>query len=94
MYPSPLRDDGYDISSFLEIHPDLGTVNDFRNFMDAAHARGLKVIADLVMNHTSDQHPWFQEARRNPKSPKRVIRNAFLAAAAAVGRSIQKPISR
>lgn len=71
MYPSPLLDDGYDISSFLEIHPDLGTVNDFRLFMDAAHARGLKVIADLVMNHTSDQHPWFQEARRNPNSPKR-----------------------
>src|SRR5680860_651438 len=71
MYPSPLRDDGYDISSFLEIHPDLGTVNDFRLFLDAAHARGLKVVADLVMNHTSDQHPWFQEARRNPNSSKR-----------------------
>ncbi len=71
MYPSPLLDDGYDISGFLEIHPDLGTVNDFRQFMDAAHTRGLKVIADLVMNHTSDQHPWFQEARRNPASPKR-----------------------
>lgn len=70
MYPSPLLDDGYDISSFLEIHPDLGTVNDFRLFLDAAHARGLKVVADLVMNHVSDQHPWFQEARRNPKSPK------------------------
>jgi len=71
MYPSPLLDDGYDISGFLEIHPDLGNVNDFRLFMDAAHARGLKVIADLVMNHTSDQHPWFQEARRNPASPRR-----------------------
>jgi maltose alpha-D-glucosyltransferase/alpha-amylase len=71
MYPSPLLDDGYDIAGFTEIHPDLGTVNDFRLFMDAAHARGLKVIADLVMNHTSDQHPWFQEARRNPNSPKR-----------------------
>jgi maltose alpha-D-glucosyltransferase/alpha-amylase len=71
MYPSPLRDDGYDIASFLEIHPDLGSVNDFRLFLDAAHARGLKVIADLVMNHTSDQHPWFQEARRDPTSPKR-----------------------
>ncbi|CAN5648072.1 hypothetical protein BH23CHL5_BH23CHL5_16380 [soil metagenome] len=71
MYPSPLRDDGYDISSFLEIHPDLGNVNDFRHFLDAAHARGLKVVADLVMNHTSDQHPWFQEARHNLHSPKR-----------------------
>jgi maltose alpha-D-glucosyltransferase / alpha-amylase len=70
MYPSPLLDDGYDISSFLEIHPDLGTVNDFRHFVDAAHARGLKVITDLVMNHISDQHPWFQEARLDPESPK------------------------
>jgi maltose alpha-D-glucosyltransferase / alpha-amylase len=71
MYPSPLRDDGYDIADFTDIHPDLGSMNDFRLFLDAAHARGLKVIADLVMNHTSDQHPWFQEARRNPNSPKR-----------------------
>ncbi len=71
MYPSPLLDDGYDISGFTEIHPDLGTVNDFRNFVDAAHARGMKVISDLVLNHTSDQHPWFQEARSNPDSPKR-----------------------
>jgi len=71
MYPSPLLDDGYDIASFLEIHPDLGTVNDFRLFLDAAHARGLKVVADLVMNHVSAQHPWFQEARRKPNSPKR-----------------------
>ncbi len=71
MYPSPLRDDGYDISDFLAIHPDFGTVADFKRFLDAAHARGLRVIADLVMNHTSDQHAWFQEARSNPDSPKR-----------------------
>jgi maltose alpha-D-glucosyltransferase/alpha-amylase len=71
MYPSPLRDDGYDIANFTAIHPDFGTVADFKLFLDAAHARGLKVIADLVMNHTSDQHPWFQEARANPDSPKR-----------------------
>ncbi|MFL5761605.1 MAG: maltose alpha-D-glucosyltransferase [Thermomicrobiales bacterium] len=71
MFPSPLRDDGYDISSFDEIHPDYGTVDDFKEFLDQAHARGLRVIADLVMNHTSDQHSWFQEARRDPKSPKR-----------------------
>jgi maltose alpha-D-glucosyltransferase / alpha-amylase len=71
MYPSPLRDDGYDIASFTEIHPDVGTVNDFRQFLDGAHARGLKVIADLVMNHTSDQHPWFQESRQDANSPKR-----------------------
>ncbi len=71
MFPSPLRDDGYDISSFGEIHSDYGTVDDFKEFLDLAHAKGLRVIADLVMNHTSDQHPWFQEARRDPDSPKR-----------------------
>lgn len=71
MYPSPQRDDGYDISDFVSINPDFGTVEDFRRFIDAAHERGLRVIADLVMNHTSDQHAWFQEARSNPDSPKR-----------------------
>ena len=71
MYQSPLRDDGYDISDFYSIHPDYGTVDDFRAFLDAAHELGLRVIADLVMNHTSDKHPWFQEARRSPDSPKR-----------------------
>jgi maltose alpha-D-glucosyltransferase/alpha-amylase len=71
MFPSPLRDDGYDISLFTEIHPDYGTVDDFKEFLDLAHAKGLRVIADLVMNHTSDQHPWFQEARKSPDSPKR-----------------------
>ena len=67
MYPSPLRDDGYDIAHFTMIHPDFGTVEDFKEFLDAAHIRGMKVIADLVMNHTSDQHAWFQEARRDPR---------------------------
>jgi maltose alpha-D-glucosyltransferase/alpha-amylase len=71
MYPSPLRDDGYDIADYRGIHPDYGTLDDFQRFLDAAHARGLRVIADLVMNHTSDQHPWFQEARRSPQSPYR-----------------------
>ena len=71
MYPSPQRDDGYDISDFVSINPDFGTVEDFRRFIDSAHERGLRVIADLVMNHTSDQHEWFQEARSNPDSPKR-----------------------
>jgi maltose alpha-D-glucosyltransferase / alpha-amylase len=71
MYPSPLKDDGYDVADFYDIHPDYGTLEDFRAFLDAAHALGLKVITDLVMNHTSDQHPWFQEARRDPTSPKR-----------------------
>ena len=70
MYPSPGNDDGYDIADFLSIHLDHGTIDDFRDFLDAAHAKGLRVVADLVMNHTSDQHPWFQEARSNPDSPK------------------------
>jgi maltose alpha-D-glucosyltransferase/alpha-amylase len=69
MYPSPLRDDGYDIADFYGIHPAYGTVEDFQKFLDAAHDRGLRVIADLVMNHTSDQHPWFQSARTDPASP-------------------------
>jgi maltose alpha-D-glucosyltransferase / alpha-amylase len=63
-YPSPLRDDGYDISSYTEVHPDLGTLDDFRTLLAEAHRRGLKVITELVLNHTSDQHPWFQRARR------------------------------
>ena len=71
MYPSPLRDDGYDIADFYGIHPSYGTVQDFQKFLDAAHARGLRVIADLVMNHTSDQHPWFQEARSSRENPRR-----------------------
>jgi maltose alpha-D-glucosyltransferase/alpha-amylase len=71
MYPSPLKDDGYDIADFHGIHPAYGTVEDFQKFLDAAHARGLRVIADLVMNHTSDQHPWFQASRADAASPYR-----------------------
>ena len=63
-YPSPLRDDGYDLASYTEIHPDYGTLKDFRTFLREAHRRGLRVITELVVNHTSDQHPWFQRARR------------------------------
>ncbi len=63
-YPSPLRDDGYDIASYREVHPDYGTMRDFRTFLRAAHARGLRVITELVLNHTSDMHAWFQRARR------------------------------
>ena len=71
-YPSPLKDDGYDIAMYEAIHPSYGTIEDFRAFLDAAHARGLKVITELVINHTSDQHPWFERARKAPKdSPER-----------------------
>jgi maltose alpha-D-glucosyltransferase/alpha-amylase len=69
MYPSPLKDDGYDIADFYGIHPAYGTIEDFQKFLDAAHERGLRVIADLVMNHTSDQHPWFQASRTGPAAP-------------------------
>jgi len=65
-YPSPLRDDGYDIADYTTIHPDYGTMRDFRRFVDEAHKRDLRVITELVINHTSDQHPWFQRARRAP----------------------------
>jgi maltose alpha-D-glucosyltransferase/alpha-amylase len=71
MYPSPLGDGGYDISDFNSVHPDYGTIEDARAFIEAAHQRGIRVIADLVMNHTSIEHPWFQESRSSPDSPKR-----------------------
>jgi maltose alpha-D-glucosyltransferase/alpha-amylase len=71
-YPSPMRDDGYDVSDYSNVHPAYGTRQDFRNFVREAHRRGLKVITELIVNHTSDQHPWFQAARRAPVgSPKR-----------------------
>jgi maltose alpha-D-glucosyltransferase/alpha-amylase len=63
-YPSPLKDDGYDISDYTDVHPSYGTLNDFREFLREAHARGLRVITELIVNHTSDQHRWFQRARR------------------------------
>ena len=63
-YPSPLRDDGYDIADYRKVHPDYGTIADFRRFLKVAHAKGLKVITELVLNHTSDQHAWFQRSRR------------------------------
>ena len=65
-YPSPRRDDGYDIAGYTDVHEDYGTIEDFRRFVAAAHERGLRVITELVINHTSDQHPWFQAARRAP----------------------------
>jgi maltose alpha-D-glucosyltransferase/alpha-amylase len=69
IFPSPLRDDGYDVSDFRGIHPDLGTLDDFRRLLAAAHEAGLRVLCDIVLNHTSDQHPWFQSARRGPGQP-------------------------
>ncbi len=70
--PSPLRDDGYDIADYMSVNPSYGTVDDFKQFMDAAHLRGMQVMIELVINHTSDQHPWFQAARLAPKgSPER-----------------------
>jgi maltose alpha-D-glucosyltransferase/alpha-amylase len=66
-YPSPLRDDGYDVQDYEDVHPPYGTREDFKAFLGAAHERGLRVITELIINHTSDQHPWFQAARRAPK---------------------------
>jgi len=71
MYPSPFRDDGYDISDYTSIHPSYGTLQDFTDFLKQAHDRGLRVIIELVLNHTSDQHAWFQEARSSTDSPRR-----------------------
>jgi maltose alpha-D-glucosyltransferase/alpha-amylase len=65
-YPSPLRDDGYDITDFRSVHPSYGTLRDFRRFLREAHRRQLRVLTEVVINHTSDQHPWFQRARQSP----------------------------
>lgn len=71
-YPSPGRDDGYDCADYTSVHADVGTIEDFDEFVQEAHRRGIRVITELVMNHTSDQHPWFQRARRAPPgSPER-----------------------
>ncbi len=70
-FPSPLRDDGYDISDYTSVHPNYGTLDDFKLFLDAAHERGIRVIIELVLNHTSDQHPWFQESRSSVDNPRR-----------------------
>jgi glycosidase len=68
-YPSPNRDDGYDITDFFTVDPALGTLGDFTELIRTCRDRGIRVIADFVMNHTSDQHPWFQAARSSPDSP-------------------------
>jgi maltose alpha-D-glucosyltransferase / alpha-amylase len=70
-FPSPLRDDGYDISDYRSVHPSYGTLDDFKSFLTAAHERGIRVIVEMVLNHTSDQHPWFQESRSSLINPRR-----------------------
>lgn len=75
-YPSPLKDDGYDISDYYDINSAYGTLNDFKEFVREAHRRGIRVITELVLNHTSDQHPWFQEARKAP--PGSSTRNFYV----------------
>jgi maltose alpha-D-glucosyltransferase/alpha-amylase len=75
-YPSPLKDDGYDIADYLNVNPSYGTLADFRTFLREAHRRGLRVVTELVLNHTSDQHPWFQRARRSP--PGSAARNFYV----------------
>jgi maltose alpha-D-glucosyltransferase/alpha-amylase len=69
-YPSPLRDDGYDIADYTDVHPDNGTLADFELVLAEAHKRGLRVITELVLNHTSDQHPWFKRARGGAPPPE------------------------
>jgi maltose alpha-D-glucosyltransferase/alpha-amylase len=71
MYPSPFRDDGYDIADYTAVHPDYGNLESFQAFLRAAHEHGLRVITELVVNHTSDQHAWFQESRSSPDHPRR-----------------------
>src|SRR5881409_2040019 len=75
-YPSPMRDDGYDIADYTDVHHEVGMLADFEFFLEQAHARGLRVITELVLNHTSDQHPWFKRARRAP--PASVERDFYV----------------
>ena len=63
-YPSPLKDDGYDVVDYTDVHPDYGTLADFKEFLKQAHQRGIRIITELILNHTSDQHPWFKKARK------------------------------
>ncbi|HEX5434834.1 MAG TPA: maltose alpha-D-glucosyltransferase [Candidatus Angelobacter sp.] len=70
-FPSPLRDDGYDISDYYSVHPNYGTLEDFKSFLTTAHQCGIRVIIEMVLNHTSDQHPWFQESRKSADNPFR-----------------------
>ena len=70
-YPSPMVDDGYDISDYRGVRADLGTVEDFQRLLTEAHKRDIRVLTDVVLNHTSVEHPWFQEARSSKDNPKR-----------------------
>ena len=70
-YPSPLRDDGYDIADYTSVNPTYGSLEEFKTSLNAAHSRGIRVIIELVLNHTSDQHPWFQEAQSSRDNPRR-----------------------
>jgi maltose alpha-D-glucosyltransferase / alpha-amylase len=70
-FPSPLRDDGYDIADYRSVHPSYGTLEDFKKFLEIAHTRGIRVIVELILNHTSNQHPWFQESRSSRDNPRR-----------------------
>jgi len=70
-FPSPLRDDGYDISDYRSVHPTYGSLDDFQEFLSGAHERGIRVIIEMVLNHTSDQHPWFQESRSAQENLRR-----------------------
>jgi maltose alpha-D-glucosyltransferase / alpha-amylase len=70
-FPSPLRDDGYDIADYRSVHPSYGVLDDFKKFLTGAHERGIRIIIELVLNHTSDQHPWFQESRSSRDNAKR-----------------------
>src|SRR6202041_1575809 len=70
-FPSPLGDDGYDIADYTSVHPNYGTLEEVGAFLTPAHERGIRIIIELVANHPSDQHPWFQEARSSTDNPKR-----------------------
>src|SRR5258708_2996372 len=74
-YPSPMIDDGYDVSDYKNVRPELGALEDFKNFTEAAHARGIRIMIDFILNHVSVEHPWFREARSSKINPKR---NYFL----------------
>jgi maltose alpha-D-glucosyltransferase/alpha-amylase len=75
-YPSPMKDDGYDIAGYCNVHPCYGTLGDCKEFLKQAHQRNIRVITELVLNHTSDQHPWFQRSRRS--KPGTVWRNFYV----------------